>query len=281
MTYRYVAFSFGGGVQSTALLLMLKHEPERLRGVAQLPDKAYFADTGAEVSATHEHLAQLRDAGLFDPNGLEVVSNGSLLSDTHSQRNIDPRTFVPLFTPGINGRTGMLKRKCTREFKVVPIQKAIRRDLGMSPGQRSEPRSVGLWLGISCDESSRQAENPAKWIKNLYPLVELGVDRAWCYEYCRSYGWSPPKSRCFMCPFTSDWISVARNTPQDFERAVKFDEQIRAPNATGTGLEQPAYVHRSLKPLALAVENQGDLFEGYGEDWRWGMNNECLGYCGT
>lgn len=77
MEYVYRAFSFGAGVQSTALMLLIKHDPKvLLDAVGHLPDKAYFADTGAEPDNVYQHLSKLQ--GNF-PIPLEIVSNGTLL----------------------------------------------------------------------------------------------------------------------------------------------------------------------------------------------------------
>lgn len=42
-------FSFGAGTQSTAIMALIKHKPDRLlETIGHLPDYALFADTGAE-----------------------------------------------------------------------------------------------------------------------------------------------------------------------------------------------------------------------------------------
>lgn len=58
----YCAFSFGGGVQSSAIYLMLIYEPKRLfRAMGELPDKVYFADTGAETQTTYDCLEHMKN----------------------------------------------------------------------------------------------------------------------------------------------------------------------------------------------------------------------------
>jgi hypothetical protein len=61
--------------------------------------------------------------------------------------------------------------------------------------------------------------------------------------------------------------------PIEFEKAVKFDENIR--NMTMKGSEQPGYIHRSCKPLSEAVFKVGDP----NQVDMWG--NECEGMCGV
>lgn len=88
--FPYAALSFGAGVQSSALLLLIKHDPQLLiDAVGHLPNKAYFADTGAEPQAIYKHL-ELMHACSSIP--IKVVNNGSLLS-ADTQNGIQPRTF--------------------------------------------------------------------------------------------------------------------------------------------------------------------------------------------
>lgn len=218
---QYAAFSFGGGVQSTALLLLIKHEPQRLLdAVGHLPAKAYFADTGAEPEEIYRHLEQMK---LLSPIPLEVVSNGSLLA---AETRHSKRTFPPYYVR-LQGKIGVLLRKCTPEFKVKPLERAMRGDIGLAPGRRSTSRSVALWLGISIDEAHRMGDNETKLFQNIYPLVEIGWDRTRCFNYCQEHGITPTKSRCFFCPYVGDWLSIKRNQPREFAKAVEFDKQIR------------------------------------------------------
>lgn len=188
-------------MQSTAILLLIKYHPDVLiRKMGSLPSKAYFADTGAEPEHVYRHLERMLK---ISPIPIEVVNNGSLLS-TEIQNGIFPRTFPPYFTRNPDGSKGMLWRKCTNEFKIVPIERAIRRDIGLLPRQRGKSRSVGLWLGISLEECHRMTTNKTKLFENQYPLVELGWDRSKAFTYCQQYGITPPKSRCFFCPYIND-----------------------------------------------------------------------------
>lgn len=284
------AFSFGAGVQSTAIMLLLKHEPETLRAVmGHLPDVALFADTGAEPMETHRHLERLQAAGL--PLPLEVVRNGSILTgpakgEDDEEEGVSSRSFAPYFIKNEDGTTGMLMRKCTNEFKIRPIERALRRHLGAVPRQRLPLHAVGLWLGISTDEVVRMRQNPTRWCDNLYPLIELGWDRRRCLDYCREHGVNPPKSRCFFCPYISDWPQFRREAPEDYARAIAFDEEIRKPHA---GLRATAYIHRLCLPLPEAVDAQEEderrriagQIPLFPELMTNGFLNECQGHCGV
>jgi 3'-phosphoadenosine 5'-phosphosulfate sulfotransferase (PAPS reductase)/FAD synthetase len=56
-----VIFSFGAGVQSTAILLLIKYEPERvISAMGKLPDWIIFADTGAENQEALDNLKRCK-----------------------------------------------------------------------------------------------------------------------------------------------------------------------------------------------------------------------------
>jgi hypothetical protein len=280
MTFKLRAFSFGAGVQSTAMMLLIQHDPDLLMGaVGHLPDVAFFADTGAEVQATHEHFDRMARRGF--PIPVRCVSNGSILGGSARTGN---RSFVPLFTQNPDGSIGKLMRKCTAEFKILPIERGIRAELGLKPRQRWPKEGVALWLGISTDEADRMKPNQNKTITNIYPLIELGWNRRDCLAYCDKHGVRPPKSRCFMCPYIRDWVAYREEAPWDFRRAIDFDASIRQPHA---GFKGQAFIHRSCCPLEEAVELIAadriakiaggiPLFDDY-DSW----SDECFGICGV
>lgn len=80
----------------------------------------------------------------------------------------------------------------------------------------------------------------------------------------------PEKSACVFCPYHSDsyWRDLRDHHPQDWDRAVAFDERIRRLQSVRGDI----FLHRSLKPLAQVRldDGQGELFA-----------NECEGYCGV
>ena len=268
------AFSFGAGVQSTAILMLIKHEPQRLiDAMGELPKVAIFADTGADMSTTYEHLERVKQT---TPIPLQVVNNGSLAIDTH--RNWSARSFIPLFTHADDGSVAMLKRKCTSEFKITPIERFLRQSAGLKKGERGNKGQIKLWLGISTDEATRMRVNQSPTFENIYPLIELGLSRQDCYAINAKYEQNAPKSRCYCCPYIKDWNDIARNHPADFKKAVEFDASIREITNRGQDkIVQPTYLHRSCLPLAEAVHDQGHLWEGFQDEF----DNDCTGHCGV
>jgi len=270
--------SLGAGVQSSTLALM------SARGELPVLDCAIFADTGAEPSDVYAYLRWLRR---ILPFPVHVVSAGNLrdeilMSVAHqrgfvpvTRKGIDARP--PFFVLNEDGSRGIIRRQCTGDFKVEPIQKKIRELLGLKPRKHwPKATAVEQWIGISRDESSRMKESQIPAIKMRWPLIELGMTRNACLTWLESHGYPlPPKSACTFCPYRSDrsWRHLRDTDPEGWNDALAIDRAIRGGlgNLTGT-----LYVHDSLIPLEevdLSTDSergQPNLFE-----------NECEGMCGV
>ncbi len=254
--------SYGAGVQSTALLVL---SALGQRGVPKA-DYAVFADTGDEPQYIYDYLEVVTQWA--KPHGLEVVtcSAGKLSEDLLET----DRTFVaiPAWRPMGDGKEMPMRRQCTREYKITPIEKKIRELMGYKPRQRIK-ENVQVMLGISCDEASRVKPSRTGWIENSWPLIDARLYRSHCVDIVKEAGLpAPQKSSCHYCPYHSNsyFLWLKNNHPEDWQKAVDFDEAIRVKHP-----DDPMYVHRSLKPLGEVDLNdyQLSLFD-----------EECEGYCG-
>jgi hypothetical protein len=95
-----------------------------------------------------------------------------------------------------------------------------------------------------------------KWVDNCYPLIDpLKMSRADCQHWWNEHfpHRSLPKSSCLGCPYKSDaaWLAMAQSSPDEFEDACQFDEQIRQ----GAGMRGKSYLHRSCVPLREVALN--------------------------
>ena len=110
--------SLGAGVQSSTLYLMSS------RGEVERADLAIFADTGWEPKAVYEHLERLKAI----PDGIEIVtvSKGNLREDAIN-RDGSGFASIPLFTKDGMNKISMLRRQCTREYKVTELQREMRK----------------------------------------------------------------------------------------------------------------------------------------------------------
>jgi hypothetical protein len=257
--------SLGAGVQSTAMALMAAHGE-----ITPMPDCAIFADTQWEPAAVYRHLDWL--CGVL-PFPVHRVTAGNIVEHIERNPNCSGQRFasVPWFTE--NG--GMARRQCTREFKVEPIAKEVRRLLGFRPRQRIPEKAVEMWLGISSDEAMRMKPSFNSWQVNRWPLIEKGINRRRCLAWIDAHSYpTPAKSSCIGCPYHSDehWRRMRDYAPDEWEEACRVDKVLRN---GGHKMKYAQFMHRSLVPLAevdLSPRDWGqmDLF-----------NNDCEGMCGA
>lgn len=272
-TVRLRVLSLGAGVQSTTLALMAAHGD-----VTPMPDCAIFADTGWEPAAVYAHLAWLRSPNVL-PFPVHIVSAGDIRADLLRAGRGERWTSIPAFTRTIRGvriETGMIRRQCTKDYKIRPIRRKVR-DLAGLTRKRSPAEPVAeQWIGISFDEVIRMKPSFEAWQVNRWPLIEQGMTRQDCLHWLDRHDYPrPPKSACVGCPFHSDaeWRRLRDTDMAAWEQAIEVDAALR----TGLrGIRGQVFLHRSAVPLAEA-----DLStpEDAGQLDLWG--NECAGLCGV
>lgn len=247
--------SLGAGVQSTTMYLMSCY------GDLPRADRAIFADTGWEPRGVYAHLERLV---ALDEIPIDIVRAGNLRDDALSSTRF---ASMPLFTRDRSGTISMLRRQCTREYKVQPLQSHIRK-LGASAKDPAE-----VWIGISTDEIQQMKDSRVRYTTVRWPLIEMRMDRNACRKYLDTHGWkNVPKSACIGCPFHDNamWGVMKREQPAEFADAVLFDRAIR----NMPRLQDETYLHRSATPLdEVQFEfetGQGDLFL-----------DDCDGMCGV
>jgi 3'-phosphoadenosine 5'-phosphosulfate sulfotransferase (PAPS reductase)/FAD synthetase len=246
MSYKLRVLSLGAGVQSTSLYLMAEE------GLIEPFDLAIFADTGWEREATYKVIEDLK-AKYKTP--IITVKEGDGVKDNELNA-IDGKTskaysFLPLHC--ITGsQKGMLQRKCTNNYKIKPIDKELRKLLGLNPRQRYTGEAIELCLGISIDEAIRMNtyNGASKTLRtNSYPLVDLKLSRTDCEEYLKQHGLDIQKSSCIGCPYhcNQEWRLLNES---EFKDACDFDDKIRNGFARTWIKSQELYIHNSLKPLS-------------------------------
>lgn len=281
--------NLGAGVQSTALYLMSidGDEPEVPRF-----DAAIFADTQEEPDEVYRHLEWMESQG--GPPIIRTTAGklGDALergSGSQGNTRADGGRYVaiPVFTLNPNtGEAGVSQRQCTKDFKVVPIEKLIREHLGALPG-RPVPKDVIVhqYMGLSFDEPKRVLRvkqrflaKPANW-KVHFPLWEMQFTRADCVSYLKQrVPHEVPRSACVFCPFKRDdqWRHLRETDQSGWQRAVHIDKVCR----TGVGMESHRYLHRSCQPLAQVDLRPADEKSGQRHLFS-GFQDECEGYCGN
>lgn len=269
MTEPIHIISLGAGVQSSTMALMAAAGE-----ITPMPKCAIFADTQAEPKSVYTWLDWLEKQLPFP---VHRVTRGSLEKTALKMKlTKDGRKFtttnIPFFTLSADNQIGkIVSRGCTKDFKLAPIRKAVRR-IAMVP-RGCNQIVVMQWIGISLDEVSRMKDSREKWQENRWPLIEARMNRTDCLRWMEAHGFpKPPRSACVFCPYHNDteWRRLKEQEPAEFEKAVQF-EKGRSENFAST-----PFLHRSCKPLETiefsTEEERGQLNM---------FNNECEGMCGV
>lgn len=184
--------SFGAGVNSMAMLLMLQDAGEVFEVV--------FCDVGLELPETYAYIEMVR-------------------------RHICPITVIPgiaesgrtLYEHCVHYRNFPARRWkwCTDRFKVKPIN-------------RHFEKPCISFVGIAADEAHRptvRIVDPG--IDKIFPLIMENVDRQGCREIIEDHGLLlPPRSGCYICPSQrkAQWRSLYKNHPELYEKAKHLEE---------------------------------------------------------
>lgn len=265
--------SLGAGVQSTTVALMM------IRGDIEPADHVVFADTGWEPKRVYEHLQWLEKLLAQTNMKFHRVSSGNLRDDLMRGSEEKKRVAsLPYHTLDANGKRGMTRRQCTMEYKIEPLNRKARELAGIQPRKRYSEHLVTTVIGISSDEVERMRDASFAWMRNEYPLIDLGMTRVDCLQWCEQHGYpTPPRSACIGCPFKSrDEWRIVRDNETDWADAVQVDRHIRTQAfRQKTGLKSQLFLHKSAVPL-----EEADLRtpEEYGQFSLF--NQECEGMCG-
>lgn len=264
--------SLGAGVQSSTMALMAA------RGQIPVPDCAIFADTQAEPKAVYEWLYFLEKQLPFPVHRVtrgDLWKSASTVRRTRDGERTYLSTGIPVYT--VDGlKKGIGKRQCTRTFKIEPVIKKCRELLCMGRIPQKSGILVHMWMGISTDEAHRMKPAAMPWIKATWPLIDAGLSRADCLNWCERHGYPrPPRSACTFCPFHDDasWLALSKD---EFSDATEKERQLQDAYAKASALHSVPFFHDSRVPLGevhLIAEREYEQLSMFG--------NECEGMCGV
>lgn len=203
MTTRHV-LGLSGGRDSAALAVFMRQT------YPDLPIEYFFTDTGKELPEVYEFLGRLE--GFL----------GRPIAYLNPDRDFDfwlkeYGNFLP------SPRT----RWCTRQLKLRPFEKWIKRDL-------ESGTEIISYVAIRSDEPARsgmQATNPN--LKITFPLREHGLNKEAVVELLESSGLGLPtyydwrsRSGCTFCFYQQkiEWVRLKRTHPEAFEEAKAYEK---------------------------------------------------------
>ena len=266
--------SLGAGVQSSALALMIE------KGEVPMVDCAIFADVGAEPQLVYDHLEYLKTQLSYP---VYKVQWRNLKEDIISASKGEFTAFTaPFFSKNIEtDKKSMLRRQCTGDYKIKPLQQKVRELLGYNKGERvAKDTHVEMLMGISWDELQRQKTNQIKYITNIYPLIERQIRRHQCLKWMETNNYpKPPRSACTFCPYHSneEWRLIKQNK-EEWDEVIKLDQSIRNQEqykySQSGSVKDQLYLHRDCKPID-EVDLRTDEERG-----QYSLLDECEGMCG-
>jgi 3'-phosphoadenosine 5'-phosphosulfate sulfotransferase (PAPS reductase)/FAD synthetase len=195
--------SYGGGTQSTAMLILM------YEGKIPMVDLVIHSDTGSELPETMEFIQiakEFVEEKLKIPFVIVNSHRGTLHDDYMKNNNIPIRGFG----------------SCTSNFKIKPQRRFVRAIVG-----RKNKHMAIAKLGITIDESKRRSVSDVKWLSIEFPLLDIyPISREECIKINSNFGWKVQKSGCFCCPHQSgnSWKQLKLEHPELFEIAVKMEE---------------------------------------------------------
>jgi Phosphoadenosine phosphosulfate reductase family len=214
--------SFGGGVNSTAMLLLLERQQ-------RLPHVSIFADTGGERPETYEHVASM--ARWCEARGVYFVTvrNEPASGDKTLEANCLRRKELPSLAYGFKG--------CSVKWKRQPLDRYLREYPG-AVATWARGQLVERYIGIDAGETSRAKLPPDKLYSYHYPLNEAGWGRDECVAAIKDAGLAvPPKSSCFFCPAMrkSEILQLQADHPDLLARALAIEANAVTDSVAGLG----------------------------------------------
>lgn len=243
--HEITVLSFGGGQDSTAILYLLIYSAAFRARYAPGKLLVVFSDTMDEHPQTYRHIEQVKI--LCNTHGIPFMHLRPEMG-FHGWEGL--REFYRR-TNTVGSKCFM--KTCTDNLKCKPIYSFLERHVGaeynLPTGNKQglvqfakKYGRIHVLIGIARGEEKRIAdpdkEQPQKWkresINTVYPLVELGMDRADCQRIIKAFGHEVPlPSNCILCPFLSeielvwlyrfmpddyyDWVEIERNKFEKFK----------------------------------------------------------------
>lgn len=232
--------SYGGGVNSVALLLALHEHGIRPRAIT-------MADPGSERRGT----IAFRD-DVMRPWCDRVGFPDILVLERRIEGQLRPRAWRLETLYEECARIGSLPsvayghKKCSAKYKAEPQRWWVERQPWAQEAWAAG-RKVVRAIGYDLDEQRRvEAAGQVAWrpaleearFSSWYPVYELGLDREDCVALIsRHFAAPPPKSACTFCPNNTfaEWQELRRDEPDRFREAVELSRGAEV-TSEATGL---------------------------------------------
>lgn len=212
--------SFGGGVNSVALMLWLIDHG--------IDFEAVYINHKCDWPETYEYIDYLKDKG-YNITTVDVNVEGF--------DNLYEYCWNYKILPAIGKR-----RMCSYKFKYKQFNSYI---------SRKYESNVTVFIGFTYDERRRvKRHKDESGYKYKYPFVDNRITRSGCIRIIREHGLKiPHRSNCFICPIQPkrEWIELYTKHPNLFYKAVKLEERVNK-HRKKRGLKE-IYFRSDRRPL--------------------------------
>ena len=225
--------SFGGGVNSVAMMLYLLDEGWDFEAV--------FVNHGTDWPETYEYLDMFQN--WLVKRGFNQIT--VLKTNIQGCTTLYDYCWMYKMVPSI------MQRWCTNKFKIRVMYQYYQ-------------KPCFVLIGFDFDEIKRVKISNNKGTENRYPLIEAEFTRNGCIEIIKTHGLPIPiKSGCFICPYQrgSQWKELRYRHPELFCKA----EQLEKRNMEYQKIQgkKPLFLNQSPKASLRVIvnETQGKLFK--------------------
>lgn len=251
----YLAYSAGKASHAIIEMVLRGHIPKPVNFVV------IRADPGMEDERSHSFAKHVQSRCAEQGIPYIHADGPNLYSDlvgipttTKTRIDLPPYWTVDPDTKKI----GRLTQRCTRQYKIRPMRRALRMhlaaSLGISPTTKHLPKCAA-WIGFTADEAHRVSPSDCRYVDKLYPLIEHGYDNAKLHGYYMQHEIPvPPRSVCVAC-FANGlkyFEDMYYERPDDWSKAVAVDKAIR--DMRKLDVKHPAFVSATGVPLEELAE---------------------------
>jgi len=294
---KLTVLSFGAGQDSTALLLMYINDIEFRKHFAPNDFIVVFADTGDEHQHTYEHLKHIKTpcekcgikfVHITPDMGYHGKGWHSLREQYNTHCSVGSKAFM---------------KTCSVRLKINPIYSYLEDYIadtyelprGRKRAFKAFSRIYGkmnILIGIAHGEESRMAgEFDEEWkqmaLQNVYPLIQMGMDRFACQEINKKYiQYEVKPSNCLLCPWLSkpELLYLFRFLRDDYNDWVRIEQNKFAKHADkgekNLGV-WAKWIKDESRPYSLEdalVDAQKEFGHWTNEDLHnYKMNHGCVG----
>ena len=249
-----IVVSYGGGVNSTAMLIELVRREMRV-------DLVLFSDTGGEKPETYEYVSMF--SGWLEERGYPGVT---IVHATRFKKRetLEEQCLSKNLLPSL--AFGM--KRCSWDFKKRPQEQFLAK---WWPAKVAWKRgTVAKYIGIDADETHRvRTYEKDKRYQYFRPLIDWDWGREECIEAIENAELPvPPKSSCFFCPAMKkrEILDLRDNHPDLMERALEIERRaaptLRSTKGLGRYFSWREFLDNPKKYEQRSIEIACECFDG-------------------